>query len=114
MPDERKKIEIMKTVKILGDTQLIYLTVDQFLELQRGQGKTEIADTLHPERAERKLTFGYSGIAIDILGGASKATVFRLLKSGRISPAVSQHGRKIACDVNMALELLRQQQGGRR
>lgn len=101
----------MHNVKIIGDTPLVYLTVDQFLELQRSVKTQGAVETLSPKK---RYAYGYTSIANELLGGASKATVFRLLKSGRISPAITRSGKIIICDLDLAMELLRKPQGGRK
>ena len=49
--------------------------------------------------------YGYSGLC-ELLD-CSKATAWRLLKTGTINRAVSQAGRKIVVNKQMALDLLR-------
>jgi len=49
--------------------------------------------------------YGYEGLCT--LLDCSKATAWRLLKTGIINKAVSQAGRKIVINRQLALELLR-------
>lgn len=49
--------------------------------------------------------YGYSGLC-ELLN-CSKPTAWRILRSGVIKKAVSQAGRKIVIDRDLALELLR-------
>jgi len=49
--------------------------------------------------------YGYDGLCT--LLNCSKATAWRLLKTGIINKAVAQAGRKIVINKQMALELLR-------
>lgn len=52
---------------------------------------------------DRKLAYGIKGIAETF--GCSIPTANRIKKSGLIDKAISQVGRKIVLDVNLALEL---------
>jgi hypothetical protein len=52
---------------------------------------------------DRKLAYGIKGIADTF--GCSIPTANRIKKSGLIDKAISQAGRKIVLDVNLALEL---------
>ena len=52
---------------------------------------------------DRKLAYGIKGIAETF--GCSIPTANRIKKSGVINKAISQLGRKIVIDVDMALEL---------
>jgi len=49
--------------------------------------------------------YGYDGLCTML--DCSKATAWRLLKTGIINKAVSQAGRKIVINKQMALDLLR-------
>lgn len=67
-----------------------------------------------PERtaspANRKLAYGIKGIAETF--GCSIPTANRIKKSGAIDNAISQVGRKIVLDVDLALELAGNKEGG--
>lgn len=63
--------------------------------------KSEIVDTILEK--ERKLAYGISGIAETF--NCSIPTANRIKKSGVIDKAISQVGRKIILDVDLALEL---------
>jgi len=52
-----------------------------------------------------EFVYGYTGLC-ELLD-CSKATAWRLLKTGIINRAVSQAGRKIVINKQMALDLLR-------
>lgn len=63
-----------------------------------GQQKKE------PEKAARRYAYGISGIAEAF--SCSIPTANRIKRSGIIDGAISQVGRKIVVDVDMALELV--------
>lgn len=94
--------------RISNETPLWQLTVGEFLSLAKSLPEPA-KSTERPE----EFVYGYDGIS-KMLGGVSKATVFRLLRSGRIAPAISQSGKTIICNVSLALKLLNKPQGGRR
>lgn len=60
---------------------------------------------------EKKYVCGIGGIAR--LFGCSIPTANRIKKSGRINRAITQIGRKIIVDADMALELAGRKSGGR-
>ena len=62
--------------------------------------------------AERKYVYGILGIAK--LFGCSLPTANRIKKSGKIDKAITQIGRKIIVDVELALELAGKKTGGRK
>jgi len=59
---------------------------------------------------ERKLVYGIKGIAETF--GCSIPTANRIKKSGKIDKAISQIGRKIVVDADLALELAAAKKGG--
>ena len=61
---------------------------------------------------ERKLAYGIKGIADTF--GCSIPTANRIKKSGIIDKAISQVGRKIVVDADLALELVSNEKGGER
>ena len=61
---------------------------------------------------ERKYVYGILGIAK--LFGCSLPTANRIKKSGKIDKAITQIGRKIIVDAELALELAGKKTGGRR
>jgi len=61
---------------------------------------------------DKKYVYGIGGIAR--LFGCSIPTANRIKKSGRIDRAITQIGRKIIVDADMALELAGHKSGGRR
>lgn len=60
----------------------------------------------------RKYAYGIKGIADTF--GCSIPTANRIKKSGIIDRAISQVGRKIVLDVDLALELVTNEKGGER
>src|ERR1035437_2343209 len=97
--------------RILGDTPLMYLTVDQFLELRESGKAGKVVDS---QPTKKRYLYGYNSIGLELLGGASKATVYRLLKSGRISPSITKSGKIVFCDFKMEMKLFQKPQGGRK
>lgn len=95
--------------QISKETPVWQLTVGELLDIVNQNKVTEI-----PSTSGKKYAYGYNGIASELLGGASRATVFRLLRSGRISAAIAISGRRIICDLDVARELLKKPQGGRK
>ena len=61
---------------------------------------------------ERKYVYGILGIAK--LFGCSLPTANRIKKSGKIDKAITQIGRKIIVDAELALELAGKKTGGRK
>ena len=66
----------------------------------------------HAADTEKKYVYGIGGIAR--LFGCSMPTANRIKKSGKIDRAITQIGRKIIVDADMALELAGHKSGGRR
>lgn len=58
-----------------------------------------------PEKGKRKYVYGLDGLS-ELLG-CSKSTAGAIKRSGRIDGAVSQFGKTIVIDAELALELLR-------
>lgn len=86
---------------ITSDTRIIDLTVGQLMQLlDKKQAPAEIKE--EPEKAKR-LVYGIAGIAQ--LFNCSMTTANRIKRSGRIDKAITQHGRIIVVDVELALEL---------
>ena len=65
-----------------------------------------------PAKEERHLVYGLSGLAR--LFGCSLPTANRIKQSGKIDRAITQVGRKIIVDADLALELAGRKSGGRR
>ena len=88
------------------------MTGEEFIFLSKhasGQTETQprpVTDT------ERKYVYAILGIAK--LFGCSLPTANRIKKSGKIDKAITQIGRKIIVDVELALELAGKKTGGRK
>ena len=63
-------------------------------------------------KEEKRYVYGLAGIAR--LFGCSLLTANRIKQSGKINRAITQVGRKIIVDAELALELAGQKTGGRR
>ena len=74
------------------------LTVGELLDILN-----EVAPKSEVEVSERKLVYGLQGIAD--LFGCSIATAHRIKKSGKIKKAITQVGRKIVVNSELALKL---------
>lgn len=80
------------------DTPVWQLTVGQLMDLMESvKPKVEITQT------DKKYVYGINGIAG--LFGCSKRTAWQLKNSGKINNAITQVGRKIVVDVELALSL---------
>jgi Protein of unknown function (DUF3853) len=79
------------------------LTIEEFLELINTVDKPIVKDTVN---TDTKYAYGISGIAN--VFGCSKKTAGLIKKSGVIDKAITQIGRKITIDIQMALELNKQ------
>ena len=80
------------------------LTVGEFLELMN-QHQTNINVDNTPK--EKRLVYGIAGIAQ--IFNCSMTTANRIKASGRINRAISQCGRMITVDADLALELMKKQ-----
>lgn len=85
---------------------LFQLTASEFLALVRqalAPGKDEEAQPGESE-ANKHLVYGIAGIAQ--LFNCSKTTANRIKASGKIDAAITQSGRMITVDADLALQLL--------
>ena len=102
----------MNNLKELLVKPVWQMTGEEFIFLSKhasGQTETQprpVTDT------ERKYVYGILGIAK--LFGCSLPTANRIKKSGKIDKAITQIGRKIIVDAELALELAGKKTGGRR
>ena len=88
------------------------MTGEEFIMLSRqASGQTE-AQPQPVTDTSRKYVYGILGIAK--LFGCSLPTANRIKKSGRIDKAITQIGRKIIVDAELALELAGKKTGGRK
>ena len=90
------------------------MTGEELLYLaQHGRCHTETDSTKQTSAKEqRRFVFGLSGLAR--LFGCSLPTANRIKQSGKIDRAITQVGRKIIIDADLALELAGRKVGGRR
>lgn len=88
--------------------RVIDLTADEFAEVLAEAlvraGKREEEITPQPPR-KKNLVYGIGGIAQ--LFNCSKTTANRIKASGKIDKAISQTGRMIAIDAELALQLMK-------
>lgn len=83
------------------DTRIIDLTVGELMELL---GKQTTVTVDHTPK-DKRFVYGIAGIAQ--LFNCSITTANRIKKSGKINKAISQCGRMITVDANLALELIK-------
>ena len=89
------------------------MTGEEFIFLNRhALQESEVKTAQSAPGKEKKYVYGIGGIAR--LFGCSIPTANRIKKSGRINRAITQIGRKIIVDADMALELAGRKSGGRR
>lgn len=88
------------------------MTGEEFLFLQQHSEEKEQQPTATIPDTSKKYVYGIGGIAR--LFGCSIPTASRIKKSGKISKAITQIGRKIIVDAELALELAKQKLGGRK
>ncbi len=96
--------------KELKEKPLWQLTGEEFLFLYQASQTTQ-----NPEKTTeqpKKYVFGIIGIAQ--LFGCSIPTAHRIKRSGKIEKAITQIGRKIIVDAELALELAGKKTGGRK
>lgn len=98
------------TQNVTNDTPIAMLTVGQLKEVL---GTTTVTQTPSEEqKVEKRYVYGIRGIAH--LFNCSMPTANRIKASGKIDGAITQIGRKIIVDADMALELAGRKIGGRR
>lgn len=94
----------------LKDKYLWQMTGEELLCLLQSKDTNE--DQITVLDTTKKYVYGISGIAR--LFGCSIPTANRIKKSGKIDKAITQIGRKIIVDSELALELAGYKTGGRR
>jgi hypothetical protein len=113
MYEEVKKIDWSKYIekgKTFSVDSVVYS--EEFILLNRHALQEREARAAQPAAdTEKKYVYGIGGIAR--LFGCSMPTANRIKKSGRIDRAITQIGRKIIVDADMALELAGRKSGGR-
>lgn len=90
------------------NTPIWQLTVGEFLELQERFSPAKEAEDKNPEQEGKKLVYGIKGLA-ELLS-CSTTTAQKIKNSGSIDKAITQFGRKIIIDAELALKLA----GGKR
>jgi len=85
------------------NTRIIDLTVADLMEII---GMTPTIEVNNMPTKEKRLVYGIAGIAK--LFNCSMTTANRIKSGGKISRAISQYGRTIVVDVDLALELMKQ------
>lgn len=89
------------------------MTGEEFIFLNRHASTDSEARTPRPVTdTDKKYVYGINGIAR--LFGCSMPTANRIKKSGKINKAITQIGRKIIVDAELALELVGHKSGGRK
>ena len=89
------------------------MTGEELLFLAQHGNMTTSEDTTKTfsSKEERRYVYGLAGIAR--LFGCSLPTANRIKQSGKINRAITQVGRKIIVDADLALELAGRKTGGR-
>ena len=102
------------TINELLDKPVWEMTGEELLFLaQHGIMSTSGETTMSSSsQKERRYVYGLAGIAR--LFGCSLPTANRIKQSGKINRAITQVGRKIIVDADLALELAGRKTGGRR
>lgn len=95
----------------LKNKLLWQMTGEELLCLLQSEGVKEQAATPVIDTS-KKYVYGIAGIAR--LFGCSMPTANRIKQSGKIEKAITQIGRKIIVDADLALELAGHKTGGRR
>ena len=92
----------------MGENKLLLnTTTEEFIEaLRTGLGLAITAEDSDDSAAMTKKHFVYGLAGLCKLFGCSTSTAARIKKSGVIDAAISQHGKIIVVDADLALELL--------
>lgn len=88
-------------VIINPETRVIDLTVGQLMDLIGKDQEIKVNNAA----TEKRLVYGIAGIAQ--LFNCSMTTANRIKASGKINKAISQYGRMITVDADLALELMK-------
>ena len=95
----------------LKQKPLWQMTGEEFLYLQQNSEQKE-AQTTVVNNTSKRYVYGIAGISR--LFGCSIPTANRIKKSRKIDKAITQIGRKIIVDAELALELAGYKSGGRK
>lgn len=92
---------------MIENKPLLYATMEEFIEaLRTGLGLATTAENSDDSAVMTKKHFVYGLAGLCKLLGCSTSTATRIKKSGVIDAAISQHGKIIVVDADLALELL--------
>lgn len=100
----RIRITFLKINTMNLNTPLFQLTVGEFMDLQHRTHAEEPIVKVEP-KTERRFVYGLKGLSE--LFGCSVSTAQKIKNSGVIDKAITQLGRKITIDTELALELVR-------
>ncbi len=100
-------------IKDLKEKPIWQMTGEEFLFLQQNSESKQVQSaTAVVPNTQKKYVYGIAGIAR--LFGCSTPTANRIKQSGKIDKAITQIGRKIIVDAELALELAGRKSGGRK
>ena len=102
----------MKNLQEFLSKPVWQMTGEEFIFLSKHASRQTETQPQPITDTERKYVYGILGIAK--LFGCSLPTANRIKKSGKIDKAITQIGRKIIVDVELALELAGKKTGGRK
>ena len=102
----------MKNLQELLSKPVWQMTGEEFIFLSKHASRQTETQPQPVTDTERKYVDGILGIAK--LFGCSLPTANRIKKSGKIDKAITQIGRKIIVNVELALELAGKKTGGRK
>ena len=102
----------MQNLQELLSKPVWQMTGEEFIMLSRHASVQTEAQPQPVTDTSRKYVYGIPGIAR--LFGCSLPTANRIKKSGKIDKAITQIGRKIIVDAELALELVGKKTGGRK
>ena len=98
-------------IKELKQKPLWQMTGEEFLFLHQNSLVTDVQQPIITVDTTKKYVYGILGIAK--LFGCSIPTANRIKQSGKIDRAITQIGRKIIVDAQLAIELAGRKTGGR-
>ena len=100
-------------IEDLEERPLWQMTGKEFLFLhEQGESNHNLKNEVAENEIPKKYVYGILGIAK--IFGCSMPTANRIKKSGKIDKAITQIGRKIIVNSELALELANRKVGGRR
>ena len=100
-------------IKDLKEKPIWQMTGEEFLFLQQNSESKQVQSAAAiTSNSPKKYVYGIAGIAR--VFGCSIPTANRIKQSGKIDKAITQVGRKIIVDAELALELAGRKSGGRR